>query len=71
MVEMLRPCKVKRSSRVGRVVTCRKCWVHGTEKEIISVKCPGKPEPGSGAFSRGRTALPATVQELHEEWGVN
>ena len=73
MVEMLRPCKVKRSSRVGRVVTCRKCWVYGAEKGIIKVKCAGKPVPGNctkRAWWRQREEWPRNVACLLSAWGV-
>ena len=71
---MLRPCRVKRSSRVGRVVTCRKCWVYGAEKGIIKVKCPGKPVPGNCAkrawWRRQREEWPRNVACLLSAWGV-
>ena len=47
MVEMLRPCTVKKSSRVGRLVTCCKCWFFGAEKGVCKTACPGKPVPGN------------------------
>ena len=53
MVEMLRPCTVKKSSRVGRLVTCCKCWFFGAEKGfakrlVLENLCPVIARSGLG-----------------------
>ena len=75
MVEMSRPCKIKKSSRIARVVTCKSCWDFGTEKSVTSKPCAGKPNGSSYTkrewWKRQRLEWPRNVKCLLAVWDVD
>ena len=75
MVEMSRPCKIKKSSRIARVVTCKSCWDFGTEKSVTSKPCAGKPNGSSYTkrewWKRQMLEWPRNVKCLLAVWDVD